>query len=298
MAELLPTLTSIAAVLFFVFALLSRKKLMETQALLIEASLRVENAQKQFRNAEQNFKNQSDQLDKLRQQNQQFEKTLEEAKLRLSERTIEWNRLKLEKDEISQRAVLQREHLEEQVQAMTQQLSEAVREKRSALEEAAKLHREGDEKTSKQADILRGQLKENQAALQAARREKQQSEQQLERLKEQYGQIKPDELKRSRLKVLRLEQLYASMRGLREMAEERNKNWETALRSFAVHILQQSPASSSQMPIGPLVGAALEKIGARLVDDDEGVEHGINLVLPQATALNGTGAEEMQPVQL
>ena len=56
------------------------------------------------------------------------------------------------------------------------------------------------------------------------------------------------------------------MKGLRELAEERNRNWETALRHFSLHILKEGPDSpAAGLALAPLVVNALEKIGTSLV---------------------------------
>lgn len=62
-----------------------------------------------------------------------------------------------------------------------------------------------------------------------------------------------------------------SMKGLREMADERNKNWEVALAKLSKWILRNSDsklAKSDNTNIGPMVGEALEIIGAKLVHDE------------------------------
>ncbi len=53
------------------------------------------------------------------------------------------------------------------------------------------------------------------------------------------------------------------------MHDERNENWESALRYFAAHILGKKFETVQAAGIGALVGEALEKIGATLVNDDE-----------------------------
>ena len=73
-----------------------------------------------------------------------------------------------------------------------------------------------------------------------------------------------------------LERLYQSMRSLKIMAEERSTNWEFALKDLSTWTLTQQnslPATSRQsikdLPIGELVGGALEAIGKSLIE----VEH-------------------------
>ena len=165
-----------------------------------------------------------------------------------------------------ERSQRQREHLEEQVQALTGQLSEVIAEKKLVIDDLAKLQRIGDEKTRQQLDIVRQQFREAQQGLVQAQKDKQQLQVQFNQAREEFGQVKPEDLLRVQQKNARLEQLYISMKGLRELAEERNKNWETALRYFAGHVLQKPlDATIQNQSIGQLVGEALEKIGAHLV---------------------------------
>ncbi len=84
----------------------------------------------------------------------------------------------------------------------------------------------------------------------------------------------PKELEATRRRASHNEQLYLSMKSLREMADERNKNWETALKKLANWILTSSHLAQPKDPalqqsIGPLVGEALERIGGALVDGED-----------------------------
>ncbi len=266
MAELIPTFASIAALIFLALFLYGRNRLAQSQALLADVSSRLEALSKQNKQLDHQQRNAQENADKYRQQSTQLDKQLEDVKQKLSERTVEWTKLKSEREEVQNRSLLQREHLQEQVQVLTEQLAEAVREKKLAHDEIVKLQKDGDEKSRQQLEIIRTQLRETQGQVQQAKREKQQLEAQLIRAKEENPKVKPEDLQRYKQKVARLEQLYNSMRGLRELAEERNKNWETALRYFAGHVLQKPLDTELQnQSIGRLVGEALEKIGATLV---------------------------------
>lgn len=83
------------------------------------------------------------------------------------------------------------------------------------------------------------------------------------------------DLESIRRKAAQNEQLFLSMKSLREMAEERNKNWEIALRKLSTWILTSSHIAQPKDPvllqssIGPLVGEALERIGCNLLDVDD-----------------------------
>ncbi len=266
MTELIPTIALIFAFASLVFAFYSRNRLAQSQAVLADVSSRLEALTKQNKQQEQGLRNAQDNADKYRQQSAQADKQVDDLKQKLSDRTAEWNKLKSEREEVQKRFLLQREHLDEQVQVLTQQLSEAIREKKIVQDENIRLQKDGDEKSRQAMEILRQQVREAQQQTQQVRREKQQIESQLARAKEETPRVKPEDLQRYKQKVVRLEQLYGSMRGLRELAEERNKNWETALRYFAGHILEKPlDAELQTQSIGRLVGEALEKIGASLV---------------------------------
>lgn len=84
------------------------------------------------------------------------------------------------------------------------------------------------------------------------------------------------ELEKLRRRAAHNEQLYQSMKSLRDMADERNRNWEHALRSLATWILSSSSVARPNDPvlsqsIGPLVGEALERIGGSLIDANDDV---------------------------
>jgi predicted nucleic acid-binding Zn-ribbon protein len=81
----------------------------------------------------------------------------------------------------------------------------------------------------------------------------------------------PEEVTKARRKAAQMERLYQSMRGLKEMSDERNANWESALRKLSVWILEQKnikPGKNSAI-IGPLVSQALQATGQQLIEDSE-----------------------------
>lgn len=266
MLELIPMLLGVISVLLIAYAIVTRRRWLESKALLADTMIRFESVLQHNKQAEQQVKAAKEQTEKLKVQFQKAEKQLEDNKQKLNERGLEAVRAKNEADEIVKKAERQREHLLEQVQVLTQQLSESVKDKKQALDELHKAERELEHRAQLASESSRQQLNELQGQLQQAKRERQNIQTQFDKLKQESGLVKPEELKRWQLKVARLEQLYASMKGLREMAEERNRNWETALRVFAAHILER-PAID--VGIGLLVGEALEKIGATLVYEDE-----------------------------
>ncbi|RYZ56700.1 MAG: hypothetical protein EOP07_11885 [Proteobacteria bacterium] len=268
MVALIPTILGVIVVLLAFYAVITRKNWLEAKALLADTTIRYETALQQTQKSEQGSKAQKDLIEKLRVQAQKAERSADDVKNRSSDGKLEIIRMKTEHDESFKKLESNREHLLEQVTVLTQQLSEAVREKKIYSEELSTLTRETEKMGQAMSESLRNQLGEVKNELSLARRERSNALSALEKFKTESGLVKPEELKRWQAKVARLEQLYASMKGLREMAEERNENWETALRFFAIHILGQPQTASGDASIGALVGEALEKIGATLVDDD------------------------------
>src|SRR6478735_7876567 len=121
MADLIPTFALIAALVFLAVALFSRNRLAQSQAVLADVSSRVEALSKQNKQLEQQLRSAQENADKYRQQSAQADKQLEDAKQKLSDRTVEWNRLKTELEDGQKHYALQREHLDEQVEMLIHQ---------------------------------------------------------------------------------------------------------------------------------------------------------------------------------
>lgn len=84
--------------------------------------------------------------------------------------------------------------------------------------------------------------------------------------------LDPGELRKLKRKIAQYDRLYSSMKGLREMSEERNRNWEVALRKLSLWVLAEEGETRpdlAQLPIGPLVAKSLQAIGAQLIDESE-----------------------------
>ncbi len=84
-------------------------------------------------------------------------------------------------------------------------------------------------------------------------------------------EIDPKDFETIKRKATHSDQLYRSMKGLRDLTDERNRNWEQALTHLSTWILTQSPLARAHepaltQPVGALVGEALERIGASLIN--------------------------------
>lgn len=111
------------------------------------------------------------------------------------------------------------------------------------------------------------------AELSQERRRNQDLDQELKQLKSREV-INPRDFDTLRRRASHYERLYAGMKGLRDMVDERNKNWEDALEKLARWVLTSSQVAKPNDPIlasgiGPVVGEALERIGLTLLEVDD-----------------------------
>jgi hypothetical protein len=121
---------------------------------------------------------------------------------------------------------------------------------------------------SEQTLSLTSQLKETDLRNQQLVR----NQEEHEKLKKITAVLNPEAFNAARRRSTHFETLYKNMRGLKEMAEERNKNWEVAIRKLSGWIITQKRgpvAARSIKNFGPMLNEALDIVGAQLVDDDD-----------------------------
>lgn len=70
------------------------------------------------------------------------------------------------------------------------------------------------------------------------------------------------------LRVEQLNLMVKTLQGKKAMLEERNQNWEVALRYLSEHILRNCGKNYSSFEIGPLVAIALQSINKSLIMND------------------------------
>ncbi len=257
------------AILLGLFWLTTRRKYLDSLALYKDAATKYElhrdrltKSEKQLKSAEKLQSGHAAQLKAL-------EQDLHRARQSSDEATKKWEALQTEKQSTLPKLERQIDHLTEQNQSLTGQLAEAVREKKQALTELATLEKKGSEQAHVQVKALQEKLQEAQRELGKLGKQTQSLKKSNEHLRSVLKKVDPDQIRRFKAKSQSLEQLYKSMKNLREMAEERNQNWEKAIRVMAAHITQADTAAiDQQQPIGPLLGEALERIGSSLVIDE------------------------------
>jgi hypothetical protein len=165
---------------------------------------------------------------------------------------------------VREKLELQKNHLIKQLE-QTETRSEDLNAKlQDITEKYEALSSRRDESKQKELSELRQELRQTREKLVT-------SEKHAADLERRVKDVDPVEFRQLKRRLLQYDRLYTSMRGLRDMADERNRNWETALRKLATWTLQNHRPGASARPvpesIGPLVGQALEVIGATLVDE-------------------------------
>lgn len=242
-------------------------------SLLLEGANRYEDLRQRMGQLEAAAQKADQKATKDRENHQKLEKDLHEAYQKntalLQGAQAKDHELKLVRDTLE----AQRGHLERHLLKLTEQLKTledekhhreaASRDEIQALRERLQVERrEFDHRTTALKIELSHREKDLTAKSQELEKERSSVEKKLK-------QGDPIEVKRLRRKLAGYERLYSSMKGLRDMTDERNRNWEVALRKLAAFIVTTKHGAEYELPesIGPLVGEAMELIGAQLVDD-------------------------------
>jgi chromosome segregation ATPase len=231
------------------FALYYWRRSTGLYALLVEGANRFEELRQRGTALEAANTKADERYKQHREQAQRLERAIEDARQKTAELT---RRLELKEHEarvVSEKLELQKGHLEKQL-IKFQDLARIAEDRRMAAEATVQEHVLREQELNlriKDLDKARGDLERRLA------------------------DADPAEMRKIKRKIAQFDRLYASMRGLKEMADERNRNWEVALRHLSEALLKKGGAHAytGKEPIGPLVAQALQSIGAQLIDDNE-----------------------------
>ena len=245
------------------YALLWRKNQDQT-TLLQDANARLETGRVGYNALQADYKQIKNKLDNQRALSKDLESSLAAAKRRLTKLTAEEELARQKLTNATKSPNWKLAHLEEENSVLKSQLIEkdremalrakAYKEQLAAQKKSAPAPQKAPESHPKDAAKMREDAKK------IAILEK--------RVAYLTGLLKKVDLKeheKNKRKVKHLEQLLASMKGLKELSDERNKNWQVALERLSCHVLGRKQVSKEG--IGSLVGEALEKIGTCLVED-------------------------------
>ncbi|MBM4252317.1 MAG: hypothetical protein FJ146_10135 [Deltaproteobacteria bacterium] len=241
-------------------------------SLLVEGANRYEELRQRGTSLEQLSKQHEDQFRKQSEANKRINQSLDEARAQTATLTQRLEQKTHEIHVVTEKLELQKKHLErqlakaeEQTTIAEQQRLDAVARLTASERQLSELQRTSREEKSTLQQELSLRDKDWQARLYEAEKAKVSAEKAAK-------SGDPVELKRYKRKVAQYDRLYASMKGLRELSEERNRNWEVALSKLSLWILEEKGITPIPKAIGPLVGTALQSIGAQLITDIEGDE--------------------------
>lgn len=246
-------------------------------ALLVEGANRFEELRQRNQQLEQIVQKNEERSRTQREASHKLEKSLDEARAKAADLVKQLEGKDHERQVLSDKLELQKSFLEKQLAKAEQRLAQAEAG-RTAAEAALSEQVQAIEAASAQ----KIQRAKQEAALlaEAARqdvglREREQT-QRLRDLEKEHAVLQkklrdadPAEMRKLKRRIAQYERLYQSMKGLREMTDERNRNYEVALGKLSAWIVRATGSGPAPQQLGPLLGAALQAIGAQLIDDQE-----------------------------
>ena len=250
------------------FSLFTYSRAQTLRTFLTDAAKRFELGKRAYHELEKEFGNSEQQIAQLQITVSKYESALDEARSMLANKNREIDSMDQSKRDALREAELEIDNLTLHAQDLKQQLSEFNNADRSnndqtivALQEEVSTLKSQNEGLKKKAEAA---LHDN--GLLTTR---------IDKMEKFLGTVDAAEINRIKKRAQTLEQLYKSMKGLRELAEERSHNWEIALTQLANHVLKQEGVKLLPThTFGQKVAMALEKIGGALIQDD------FNMVTP------------------
>ncbi|MGE0173679.1 MAG: hypothetical protein AB7T49_12860 [Oligoflexales bacterium] len=160
-------------------------------------------------------------------------------------------------------------NLDEQVKSLTEQLRTSEAERIKLRENLGREFGSKHDQVAKEAATLRTELKTAKEQNDGFQRENMRLKKMIERQERVLQEVNIDMVNKVRKRAHNLEQLYMSMKGLRELAEERSQNWEVGLRALSSYVLSKyNDNVDNYASLGEAVANSLEKIGAAMVIDE------------------------------
>ena len=238
-------------------------------ALLVEGANRYEELRQRGATLEQTLRKNDEQLKIQTEASKRFNLGLDEARAQTATLTQRLEQKEHEIRLVTEKLELQKGHLERQLTKTQEQLGIAEEQRlgtesqvNSLRVELTNVRRSAQEDKARLSQELTLREKDWQARMFESEKAKAAAEKQAK-----VGD--PLELRRLKRKAAQYERLYNSMKGLRELSDERNRNWEVALRKLSAWIVEEKGLEPAPTAIGPLVGTAMQAIGAQLIDEIE-----------------------------
>ena len=203
----------------------------------------------------------------------QAEKDLIKLKERQEKQIAEFETVIEAQKQSAGKAESKTEHFKSQIEALTLQIQEVDSEKREIRIQLEDLTNSFNEKINARVSDLKKLVKQSDKKVRDLEQELKKKDSKFEKAQEKLKTADPVILKKAKVKLSHYAHLYKLMRGQKEMAEERNQNWELALRLMSSWILEHIGQSVQKDDnLGTLVASALEatRLGP-LVDDNNGL---------------------------
>lgn len=249
-------------------------------ALLVEGANRFEELRQRGSQLEQHLVKHEERGKQSKDQTARLEKAVDEAREKAAALVQKLETKEHETRVISEKLELQKGHLEKQLGKADERLRVADEQRDAFAQRVATLEKELEQRQALAKQELLMREKELAAEARDVQAKLRDAEKAKEMIERKLAAVDPAEIKRYKRKLAQYDRLYASMKGLREMSEERNRNWEVALRKLSEWILKDG-TDGEELPeaIGPLVGQAMQRIGAQLIDDHEPTVKGTGATL-------------------
>ena len=268
------------------FAFYHWRRAANLYSLLVEGANRYEELRQNGAALEQASRRLEQQLGQEKDAIRRLNLSLDEAREQTASLTAKIQQKEHEIRVVTEKLELQKGHLEKQLAKVSEQLSSVEQQRAAAEEGINELRTELSQvkrKAQEDKSSLNQELSLRDRDWQARLYEVEKAKASAEKLAKNGD---PAEVRKLRRKIAQYDRLYHSMKGLREMSDERNRNWEIALRKLSAWILEEKGTANIPSAIGPLVGSAMEAIGAILVDEiNTDHRHGAEAVTSEAHAL-------------
>jgi hypothetical protein len=246
-------------------------------ALLVEGANRFEELRQRNTQLEQAMQKVEDRMRQQREAALRLEKGVDDAREKAAELVKRLEAKDHELRVVTEKLELQKAHLEKQLAKADERMRLAEAHRVTAEETLAEqVHAV---QTAAEQRVARAQ-EEARLTAEAARQDVGLRERELTaRLRElekehavtqkKVKEADPVEMRKLRRRIAQYDRLYNSMKGLREMTDERNRNYEVALTRLSAWVLRSTGHAQLPQQLGPLVGSALQAIGAQLIEDND-----------------------------
>lgn len=259
----------ILAFIVSLIALLCWKKALSYHALWVETVQKLELAKHKINTYQKNINKKEELIIKKNDIINQYSQDLNKYKAKEKELNIKLENLQNEYNKTINKEELKSHNLSKEIDILTKQIKELETNNKTLQTQLAYLKNSIDEQIKNQKQPLEDTILEWKNKFKVVEGENEHLKKEIIELKKLEEKV--NTIPKLKHKIVELHHLYQTMKGLKELAEERNYNWESALKKFSRWILRNTDSkylSQENPPLGPMVADALEIIGEQLLYDE------------------------------